>query len=258
MLQYASRELRLIGSGTRWRDRASLVEMSARLHLAARGQILPGHTREFDLQLQGLALRVRADDFVLFEVLGFGGYDIDFAPLGSVATVLDVGANVGLASLYLASKFRDATFFCVEPSGPSHALLVENLQRNAIRARAVRAAATAEPTRVTVAEGRHPGLTRVSQNAGTAGDHVAGLTIDALLDAGGFARADLMKLDIEGGEQQLLEVASSWQERVGAILMEVHAPLTVEAATRQLAPFGYRPLRRRNEAEFADLLFVSR
>lgn len=258
VLEYATRELRLIGSGKRWRDRAALAEMSGRLHFAARGKLLPGHARELDVHVHGLSLRVRADDFVLFEILGFGGYDVDYAPLGRVDTVLDVGANIGLAALYLASKFPDAAFLCVEPSRPSHALLTENLARNAIRAQAIRAAATSEPTRVRVAEGLHPGLTRVSPDPGGPHSVVDGMTINSLLDAGGFGHADLMKLDIEGGERQLLDTASTWHERIRAILMEVHAPLSGDAAMQSLAAFGYRPLPLPDEAKFADLLFVSR
>jgi FkbM family methyltransferase len=258
VFEYAREEIALITSGTGLGNRFRLAAMSVRLHLAARGLSLPGRDREHELRLQGLNLRVRANDFVLFEILGFGGYDVDLTRLGTITTVLDIGANIGLATIFLSRWLPDAAFFCVEPSRQSHDLLVRNLRRNVRRAVALRAAATVEPKTVTVLEGSHPGLTSVRAADRSCGDEVPGMTINALLDAAGFAQVGLMKLDIEGGERELIMDAASWSDRVGAVLAEIHAPLTVQGAAGHLAEHGYQRLPLPPSPRFADLLLVKR
>jgi hypothetical protein len=92
----------------------------------------------------------------------------------------------------------------------------------------------------------------------TSATTVRGITIPQLLDAAGAERADLMKLDIEGGERELLASAGDWADRVGAVLAEIHAPLTVEDAAEQLAEHGYRRLALPAREIFSDILLVAR
>jgi hypothetical protein len=67
-----------------------------------------------------------------------------------------------------------------------------------------------------------------------------------------------MKLDIEGGEGELFDCAATWAPRVGAVLAEIHAPLSVEAAAAQLAQHGYRRLALPDRPIFTDILLVAR
>lgn len=48
------------------------------------------------------------------------------AALGPVETVLDVGTNIGISTLYLADLFPDARIFAFEPMPENYALLVRN------------------------------------------------------------------------------------------------------------------------------------
>ena len=261
MFEYLGDEARLIGLGERPRDRLRLAAMSLRHHLAARALTLPGAAHERDLRIRSLDLRVRANDyFVLFEVLGLGAYEIDCALVGPVSSVLDLGANIGLATLSLSRRLPpNTTFVCVEPSPASFALLEHNLRRNTPNAQAINAAATGEPTTITIREGANPALSsveRAGQNTG--GRHLPGMTITEILDASGLARVDLVKLDVEGAERELFEVADTWSDRVGAILAEIHPPLTVEQAAGQLAAHGYRRLPLAPVPKFAEILLVRR
>src|SRR5947208_3141347 len=102
-------ELALVRRGARLHDRVALGRILARLHLQAGlsarvGRPVPmGRVREVDVELPGVAsLRLRTNDVPVFEVLGCEAYGVDLAVLGPVRTVLDLGANVGLATVYLA------------------------------------------------------------------------------------------------------------------------------------------------------------
>ena len=256
-------ELALVRRGARWRDRLALGRILARLHLqaglAARlGRPLPmGRVREVDVEIGGLAsLRLRTNDVPVFEVLGCDAYGVDLARLGPVRTVLDLGANVGLATVYLARQLPGARFCCVEPSSRSLPFLRENLRRNVPSSMAIRAAAVGEAGPRGVDEGAYGGLTRVT-GAGE-GEEVDGMTVVELLDAAGFAVADLAKIDIQGGEAALFEHADDWAPRVRALIAEVHAPLTVTAAAAGLAQHGYDPLPLPVGRLYDDMLYVRR
>jgi FkbM family methyltransferase len=216
-----------------------------------------GRVRDVDVELPGVAsLRLRTNDVPVFEVLGCEAYGVDLAALGPVRTVLDLGANVGLATVYLARRLPGARFCCVEPSSRSLPYLEENLRRNVASAVAIHAAAVGEPGPLHVHEGAYGGLTRVAPDG--AGEEVRGMTVAELLDAAGFERADFVKVDIQGGEADLFEHAQDWTPRVGALVAEIHSPLTVEVAAERLAAHGYERLPLPSGRLFDDMLYVRR
>lgn len=261
MFEYIGDEARLIRRAGRPRDKLRLAAMSVRHHLAARGIALPNPGRQTDVRIHGFDLRVRANDyFILLELLGLGAYDIDLMPIGPIGAVLDLGANIGVATIFLSRRLpRATTFVCVEPSSGSFALLEHNLGRNTPNAHAINAAVTDEPTTVTIHEGARPALTSV-RRAGprSHGHQLPGMTIAQILDACGLARVDLMKLDAEGAERELFAAAHTWSDRVGAVLAEIHPPLTVESAADQLTAHGYTQLALPPSPKFTSLLLAIR
>ncbi len=260
MFETLADELALIRRGAALRDRVALAEIHARLHLRAGlrarlGVAVPmGAVRRRDVEIDGVgSLTLRSNDVVVFEVLGCGAYGVDLSLLDGVETVLDLGANVGLATIDLARRLPRARFACVEASPDSFALLRENLRRNVPGAQALNAVVAAAPGRWRVDEGDHPGVTTVQPDPAGA---LEGRTVTDILDWAGFERADLVKVDIQGGEAALFDVAGDWAGRVGAIIAEIHAPMSVDAAAATLARQGYRRLPLPGGRLFDDLLFV--
>jgi len=107
-----------------------------------------------------------------------------------------------------------------------------------------------------VLEGAYGGLTRVISDADPSGEEVPGMTVSELLDAAGFDRADFVKVDIQGGEADLFAHAEGWARRVGALVAEIHAPLTVDSAAARLAAHGYERLPLPPGRLFDDMLYV--
>ncbi len=238
-------ELRFILRGASPRDRWRILRILTHLHLrAGRARALTRHlprrsSAPFDLQLRdGPSLRLRSEDIILILIYGALEYDVDFSQLGSVRSMLDLGANVGLASIYLADRLGIERTFCVEAAGGNFRLLKENLARNLPQARAIHAAAVGRPGAYHVEEGGEPGEIRVLPGKGS----VEALTVSEILDQAGMDRVDLLKIDIEGAEEEIFERVEEWGDRVGAVLGEVHPPLTAERAYEQLAQVGLRPL----------------
>src|SRR5260370_38111096 len=83
-----------------------------------------------------LALRLRsndgADGFIRSEVFENQCYRL---PLAQVpATVLDLGANIGLSTIYFSRLFPGAQLACVEPEPQNLRLLAQNLELNRVNA----------------------------------------------------------------------------------------------------------------------------
>ena len=253
--------------GARLRDRGRILSMVLHEYLRFGqgkriGQMLPLRSRDFDLRLGGAGptLRLRTDDLSLFEIYARGSCDVDLAPLGAVRSVLDLGANVGLATVFLAQRLPGARFVCVEASPDTYAFLEENLRRNVADATAINAAAVGEPGGFHLQPGPRPGLHRVAPGRGADGTAIEGMTVPQLLDRASLERVDLMKIDIEGGEIELLEHAADWAPRVGAVLLEVHAPLTVGDAERTLSAHGFSilPLPERPIFSWRETVYAAR
>jgi FkbM family methyltransferase len=261
MFEYFPEEIRLIRAGASVRDRARLGLMSVRMHGEARSldRVVPFpaiRRMRIDLASPSASLTVRSNDFVLFEIFGFGAYNVDLSALGEIRTVLDAGANVGLATVALARRLPSARFVCVEPSPASFALLEQNLNGNGIDAIAVNAALAQGRGRSRVEEGRHPGRTRaIPCAARDDSTTVEALTISDVLDIARVPCVDLMKLDTEGGEAELLACGTKWAGRVRAVLAEIHPPLGLNTARRKMRLLGYRITTLPNRPVFSNMLF---
>jgi FkbM family methyltransferase len=246
MRDHLGEELRFIWRGAGARDRWRILRILAHLHLrvgrvgALTNRLPRGSSEAFDLELRdGPRLRLRSEDVILVHIYGALEYDVDFSLLGGVDSMLDLGANVGLASIYLSQLLGIERVFCVEAAASNFNLLEQNLARNLPEASAIHAAAVAEAGAYRVEEDdAEPGQIRVVPGDGS----VKGLTVPEILDLAEMERVDLLKIDIEGAEAAIFERAEDWGHRVGALIGEVHPPLTAERAYEQLAEVGLRPL----------------
>lgn len=128
--------------------------------------------------------------------------------------VVDLGANVGLFTLLAAA--HGAQVLAVEAQSGFTPEISRNLADNHLSERATIVTALvgagigvfADPTAVLSGSHGH-----------TAPPVVA---LGALLDAHGFHRVDLLKMDIEGSEFALFGGDCGWVDRVQRIAMEVH------------------------------------
>ena len=260
MRDHLGDELRFILRGATFRDRLRIVRILGHLHLRtgrarAVTKYLPRRPgADFDLQLrQGPNLRLRSEDIIVVLIYGPPEYDLDFSLLGRVRSMLDLGANIGLASIDFAERLGIEQVFCVEASSDNFRLLEENLARNLPQARAINAAAVGKPGAYHVEEGVEPGEIRVLPGEGS----VEALTMGEILDRAGMDQVDLLKIDIEGAEAEIFERAEEWGHRVGAVIGEVHPPLTRERAYEQLAEVGLLPLSV-GEGVPADIIYARR
>jgi hypothetical protein len=78
---------------------------------------------------------------------------------------------------------------------------------------------------------------------GSAGSTVAAFSVPSILNRFGLAGADVLKIDIEGGEVAVFGASDGWIDRVRMFVVELHgneAIATFTAATSRLRGKRYR------------------
>lgn len=146
--------------------------------------------------------------------------DIPFAA-GDVA--VDIGAHVGGVSVYLGKKHPSARIYAFEPSSANYARLRRNLKANKVKnVTAAHVAVTGDGRDVTlelaIASGGHSILKPPSGD----GERVNSLTLERIFDLYGIERLHLLKIDCEGAEYEILEVAEYLLDRVDWFVGEFH------------------------------------
>jgi FkbM family methyltransferase len=152
--------------------------------------------------------------------------------------LVDLGANIGLTSVWLARRYGCRTVIAVEPSPENARLARLNLARNDIAAEVVEAAVGPHDGTAFFAEDRDSNLGHLA----SAGREVRVVSMDALLSRLPHgSEVDLVKMDIEGGEGPLMRENLSWLARVHSIIAELH-PTVIDspALIRSLESQGFR------------------
>jgi FkbM family methyltransferase len=175
-----------------------------------------------DLRLKELgSVRLRShtsDIGVLEELVAARNYS--HLPNLPVATVVDLGANIGLAMRWWHSRYPDARFVCVEPE-PGN---VEVLEANA----------SVKPDTVVLAAcvGGHERTVSLTADSGDWSWRMEGagevpvITMPSVLRAARMGQVDLLKCDIEGAEAELFEDCSEWIGNVRSLVVECHGDFT--------------------------------
>jgi FkbM family methyltransferase len=191
-------------------------------------------------------LRGRSSDFyTVDELLVTGVYKDVLQRVESARYIVDLGANIGIASLLFASRYPDSEVFAVEADPDNFAILKRNLAalESRGRARAINRAVWSLDVALAVAP--PPGtksFSRIAVNADIAGASrtVAGVTMGEILEQCGFPRVDILKIDIEGAETELFKGEHDWLDRVGVIAIEFHGQSRRESGfDRILAEKGF-------------------
>ena len=142
---------------------------------------------------------------------------VDFSP----KTIIDLGANVGYASVYFANRFPDAKIFAVEPEENNYQQAKKNTE--------------AYPN-ITLVKGavwhKSEHISVVDNGLGEAGfmiisgegpNSVKAYTVQEIMGLMGTNSIDILKIDIEGAEKEIFETgAEDWVPKTKVLIVETH------------------------------------
>jgi len=125
-------------------------------------------------------------------------------------TFIDVGANIGAYSLFVAARAgRGARILAVEPQPEIFARLAFNIAQNPFgTVKAVACALADKPGELTLfidQTNRGESSVRILNSSAGIAVRVPAMTLLALVQGEGYERIDAIKLDVEGAEDIILE-----------------------------------------------------
>ena len=215
--------------------------------------------RELRVSVAGRESSFVVSDYGELQVMRDIVLDEEYAVEGiEPKTILDLGANVGIASAWFRARYPAARIVAVEADPETFAKLEHSLGDDEA-VTLVNAAVAAESGEVTLfrAEGYSVASSLaepVAQSASAVS--VRACTIDELCVEHGLERLDLLKLDVEGAELAALEGLSE-PERVGVMVGEVHPHLLDAGPDQFFARLGAFEVDRGSES-VDSIAFVAR
>jgi FkbM family methyltransferase len=170
-----------------------------------------------------VTLRIRTTDVSGYEQIllrGHYGLSLPFVP----QTIVDLGANIGMASLYYAHAYPEARIVAVEAEASNFEVLLRNVRpypkilpiHAAIWNRDGEVAMTTPPE----ADGGIDKTIFIAHEG--EGTRVRAITMRTLMEDARISSIDLLKVDIEGAEKEVFETAREWIQNVRCIAIELH------------------------------------
>lgn len=162
---------------------------------------------EYDLKKVGLAEKIQSE------------YE---KKISNRPVILDLGANIGLTSLYYSRLYPEAQIIGVELDLNNFNLAKKNLSRTA-NVRLEHAAISAQGGTGYIAD---PGLGnnayRLSLDPDSGGKEIRTISVNAILHDVEAFEILIAKIDIEGSERHLFDSDTEWVAKTKLIVMETH------------------------------------
>ena len=169
--------------------------------------------------------------------LVLSGHELDMAvvfqvfcdevyPVDRDTVVVDIGANIGLFSLYAAFHGAEKVY-AFEPNREAYCCMLRNIERNNLQGRIIpnHLAVTSRSNElVTIPKGASP-QNRIAHESAPDDEHesVTTISLNDIVRTEGMSRIDLLKMDCEGCEYEILGGTDAYTfARIGRIIIEYH------------------------------------
>lgn len=156
--------------------------------------------------------------------------EIDFQP-GDVA--IDIGAHVGIVSIYLAKKFPGIQVYAIEPTTENFERLQRNLKANGVKnVLAVNRAVSGDGRDLTISG--DPSINTGGISAFTTpnghSQTISSIMLGNFMSNHNLKQLKLLKIDCEGAEYEILESAESFLHQIDHLRGEFHINQRLKAA----------------------------
>jgi FkbM family methyltransferase len=216
--------------------RGALIALKLPNGRARRVKFKPGFLRH------PIYFRSPSSDVLVYEQI-FTNQEYSCRFLRPPGVILDIGANIGFASIYFANMFPETKILAVEPEYENFKLLLKNTA-NYPNIRCLHAGVWWREAHLNVKSISSSWDFQASEAISdpSAFDAV-GITISKLMEQHAITRADIVKIDIEGAELEVFEHGSEWVSRCDSLIVETHdrfRPGCAKALLNATQEFGLR------------------
>jgi len=190
----------------------------------------------------GFLVRIsRMYEYVLFTRL-FEPEVLARLKISEKMTFIDVGANYGLYTLYMASKNPSCTIIAMEPYDKVYAALVDNVQLNSYDNVKCMNCAAWDVDNITINLYLNKESIANPTVVGSTNDFVPvhTRTIDGIVTEHGLSKINWLKIDVESAETFVLKGAKESLKITDNILLEIHTKENGVFCEEMLKKIGFR------------------
>jgi FkbM family methyltransferase len=199
------------------------------------------------------------DLLVLEQVFLDGEYQVEPIAPGSIEYIVDLGSNIGVTAMFWSQRYPNARMVLVEPDPDNFRLLQRNTAAFHERCVLINAAVSDRRGETTFFRSdREYGHSILKGDDSVSEIVVKTLTVSDVLSEAGFPRVDLLKMDIEGGEQIVMPTIGAWKHAPRYLIAELHPPYDFKAFTKHCGSVGLRATQSPNEGFRCNLPFAAR
>ncbi|MFM1821120.1 MAG: hypothetical protein RLZZ402_1479 [Bacteroidota bacterium] len=170
-----------------------------------------------------------ADNFTFKQVFIEGQYNfhIPFIP----STIIDGGANIGLASVYFSHRYPSASIVAVEPSLDNFNVFEKNIV-NFSNVKLKLGGIWNDNKHLSIVNSKdNDNAFMVEEVDASTSGSIPAYSIGSIMEEMNWSTIDLLKLDIEGSEKEVFEKNyESWLPNTKMIIVEVHDHMRKGAA----------------------------
>lgn len=192
------------------------LKMYVRVKVKPYGQINASEYRD------SFHLRPFTSDYYTFDqVFLRDQYNIQF-PF-TPTTIIDAGANIGLAAVYFSKKYPQAKIVAIEPSKDNYTMVLKNtVAYPNVKAYCMGLWNKDVHLAIMNADGVNNAF-MVEETVPENPEAIPAISISTILEQEGWLTIDILKIDIEGSEKEVFESGyQSWLPKTKAIIIELH------------------------------------
>jgi FkbM family methyltransferase len=177
--------------------------------------------------------------------------DEHYGEIADHSVVIDIGANIGVFSVFAATRSNNCLIYAYEPAPKSYELLLENVRLNGLEEKV-----RVFPLGVAGARGRRrlvlgngsPSHSLYSRDVRRGCWEIDCVTLRDVFDANRIQHCDILKIDAEGAEFEILYgTPIEYLRRIREIRMEYHhvgePSYDLQSLLRFLAKHNFRPVK---------------
>lgn len=167
------------------------------------------------------------DSYTFREIFIERVYEVLTHHIAQARTVIDLGANIGMASIYFRGCWPDAKLVCVEPAIDNIELLKKNMHHPIADGTCLVMYGAvwghSGSVAITPLEKGHVNQRSCYEEKDVGmGQLVPAYTVRHIINQSGFTFVDVLKIDIEGAEVELFRGEVDWLRMVGLLAIEFH------------------------------------
>lgn len=201
---------------------------------------------------QNIYLRKKGSDIDVFKQIFM---DDEYKPLVQaiksknikINVIVDLGANIGLSTIYFNNIFENVNIYAVEPDSKNFKQLKLNISNKeniftenvAIWSEKIDLVENlAKPFK----GGEDWSKTFIASENADIGEKIKGITIDELINKYNLTTIDLLKIDIEGAERYIFDLKNdlNFLNQTKVIAIEIHDEFTIRTDIYQiLKKYGF-------------------